>query len=156
MNFQSGYSTPVFGILCDGSTFHFFKFSGGRTRSAEPQFFCGEFPNGAKEQQIPLALRSSNVEVLYSQARALCESLYYVLLLAYNIGLEAHFNRSIDRPKAKGKGRESIPKWQNAVSLSKEALRLALLAETEWQNKEIEKSKGSAEKAVQLITKRYV
>jgi hypothetical protein len=154
MNLQSGYVTPILGILCDGQRYQFFKFSGRRTRSAMPQFFRGEFPDGAREQLIPLVSRGSDIAALYRQSRAVCESLYYILLLGYHTSLEAFYNRSIER--SKGQGRLSTPKWHNAVSLSKEAIRMALLARTQWEEKKIEESKGSAEKAVELIARRYV
>jgi len=103
---------------------------------------------------MPLITRNSNIAALYSQTRALCESIYYVLLLGYQTGLEAFYNRSIERSKAnKGQGRMSTPKWHNALSLSKEATRMALLAHTQWEDKKIELSISSAEKAVELIAK---
>ena len=156
MNFQAGYVTPVLGILCDGLRFQFFKFSGRQTRRAKPQFLCGRFPSGARTQLIPLITPDFDIAAFYRQTRALCESLYYVFLLGYHTGLEAFYNRSIERSKAKGQGRISTPKWQNAVTLSKQAMDMALLARTQWEGKKIEESKGSAEKALELIAKRYV
>jgi len=42
------------------------------------------------------------------------------------------------------------------VFLLKEAIRIALLAWTQWEKKKIEESKGSIEKAVELIAKKDV
>jgi hypothetical protein len=119
-----------------------------------PQIFCGEFPNGKRELQVPLTTSISNIEILCSQTRTICESIYYVLLLGYQTGLKTFYNRSNERSKANGEGRRSTTKWLNALSLSKEATRTALLAHSQWEGKEFDLSNGSAKKAVELIAKR--
>jgi hypothetical protein len=78
------------------------------------------------------------------------------ILNGYQSGLEAYWNQSIEQAKAKGRGRQSTPKWQNATVLAKEATAAARLGRIQWEENNVEESKKSAEMALEYISKRYV
>ena len=138
------------GILCDGNWFYFFKFedgrqAGGRQAGSAPKFFLGKFPNGDLRQ--PIVERNPNdPKEFLRQTRLLCESLYFVFLSGYQAGLEAYWNRSVER--SKHGSRESTPKWLAAKVLAGKALDKAKSAWNLRQENKLEESKVSADRAL--------
>ena len=153
MNFQNGYNVPIMAILCDGSYFYFFKFEDRRQTGSAPQFFLGKFPGGDWRQRIVEANPDNNdPRDFLRQTRLLCESLYYVFLSGYRTGLEAYWNRSVER--SKGTLRESTPKWYVAKVSAGKALEEAKFAWNLRQENKFEESKASAERALQFLVAR--
>jgi hypothetical protein len=150
MNFQNGFNVPIMAILCDGHYFYFFKFEGRRQAGGAPQFFLGKFPDGSWRQPIA-ETNSDDPRDFLRQTRLLCESLYYVFLSGYRSGLEAYWNRSVER--SKGTLRESTPKWHNATVSAGKALEEAKSAWNLRQEDKLE-SKASAERALQFLVTR--
>jgi hypothetical protein len=153
MNFQNGYNVPIMAVLCDGSYFYFFKFENRQQEDKELPFSLGTFPDG--NWRLSIAETDSDDPVYFvRRTRLLCESLYYTFLSGYRSGLEAYWNRSMERSKSKGTLRESTPKWQNAKLLAGQALEEAKSAWNLRQDNQLEESKASAESALRYLKKR--
>jgi hypothetical protein len=154
MNFQDGFNVPIMAILCDGSYFYFFKFEDRRQTGSVPQFFLGKLPDGDWRQRIAEANpdKLNDPRDFLRQTRLLCESLYYVFLSGYRSGLEAYWNRSVER--SKDAFRESTPMWHNAKVSAGKALEEAKSAWNLRQENKLEESKTSAERAHQLLLAR--
>jgi len=151
MNFQNGFHVPIMAVLCDGNSFYFFKFVNRRqTRSADPQIFLGKFADGSRKQFILEWSPDTDPEVFISQARLICESLFYVFLSGYQSGLDAYWNRSVERGKKQGRKRTSTPGWHKAKVLAGEALKVATSA-WDQRREDKEESRKSAERAFQLL-----
>jgi hypothetical protein len=151
MNFQNGFNMPIMAILCDGYYFYFFKFEDRRQAGGVPQFFLGNFPDGSWRQPIA-ETNSDDPQDFLRQTRLLCESLYYVFLSGYRSGLEAYWTRSVER--SKGALRESTPKWHNATVSAGKALEEAKSAWNLRQEKKLEESNASAQRALQFLVTR--
>jgi hypothetical protein len=139
---------PIMGILCDGNWFYFFKFEDGRQAGSAPKFFLGKFPNGDWRQRI-VERNPNDPKEFLRQTRLLCESLYFVFLSGYQAGLEAYWNRSVER--SKNVSRESTPKWLAAKVLAGKALDEAKSAWNLRQENKLEESKVSADRALQFL-----
>jgi hypothetical protein len=159
MNYQNGYHLPIMAILCDGKRFYFFQLLDQRPANAFPQVLLGEFANdhrGISIDDIELNPSINDPRTFYWRLRRTCDSLYYVFLSGYQSGLEAYWNRSVERGKAQGKGRDSTPGCHKAIVQARKALKEAMSAwNLFYDGKRIE-SKNSAERAVQFLTGRYV
>jgi hypothetical protein len=151
MNCQGRYNVPIMAILCDGSHFHFFKFVDGRPAGNAPQFFSGKFPDGSLRQRIA-EMNPDDPRDFLRQTRLLCESLYFVFLSGYQAGFEAYWNRSVKRSKETL--RESTPKWHVAKVSAEKALEEAKSAWNLRQEKKLEESNASAQRALQFLVTR--
>jgi len=143
-------------ILCDGSWFYFFNFVDGRPAGNAQQFFLGKFPDGSWRQCI-VEMNSDDpddddAKDFLRQTRLLCESLYFVFLSGYQAGLEAYWNRSMER--SKDAFRESTPKWHVAKGLAEKALEEAKSAWNLRQEDKYEESEVSADRALQFLVAR--
>jgi len=130
-----------------------------RRNNKLPQLFRGVFANGDQVVQIDHGIEqlpSMDYRAYVRQVRRTCDALYYVFLRGYTTGLEAYWNRSVERGKSQGEGRESTPGWYNATVMAKRALGEAVSAWNLHQEGELEESKVSAEKALQFLIERYV
>jgi hypothetical protein len=156
MNYQDGFSVPIWAILCDGKTFSFFRFVGRPLSGhAKPIFSLGQFADGTQVEPIfELAPGINPVEFIL-RSRRLCESLFYVFLDGYRSGLEAYWVRSLERSRSEHRGRESTPMWQNAKTLAGEAIEEAKAAWIQWQENKVEESRTSAKNALDLLAQRY-
>ena len=145
---------PIMAILCDGSYFYFFKFEHRRQAGGAPQFFLGRFPDGDWRQRIAEANpdKPNDPRDFLRQTRLLCESLYYVFLSGYRSGLEAYWNRSVER--SKDAFRQSTPRWHNATVSAGKALEEAKSAWNLRQENQLEESNASAERALQFLVAR--
>jgi hypothetical protein len=158
MNYQNGFHVPIMAILCDGKYFYFFKFIDRRHENASLQLSLGKFADGDRRVNIDdIELNpSTDPRTFVRQIRNTCESLYYVFLSGYQSGLEAYWNRSVEKGKAQGEGRQSTPGWHRAKELAREALEEAKSAWNQYHDCELVESKTSAERAVQFLAERYM
>lgn len=99
---------------------------------------------------------ATDLRTFVRQIRNVCDSLYYVFLSGYQSGLEAYWNRSVEKGKVVGKGREATPGWHKAKELAKKALEEATFAWDQYHEGKLAESKISAERAVQALTERYI
>jgi hypothetical protein len=157
VNYQNGFNMPIIAILCDGKQFYFFKFLGrSLTRSAKAQFFLGRSADGSQDEPIYEMAPGTDPVVFIQRFRRLCESIFYVFLDGYRSGLEAYWNRSLERSQSEGKGRGLTPGWHRAKALPETALEEAKAAWTQRQEGRVEESMRSAESALEVLAKRYV
>jgi hypothetical protein len=143
-------------ILCDGTYFYFFKFVDGRPAGNAQQFFLGRFQDGSWRQRIAETKvdnpNDDDAKDFLRQTRLLCESLYFVFLSGYQAGIEAYWNRSMERSKQAN--RESTPKWHIAKLLAERALEEAKSAWNLRQEDKYEESEESANRALQFLATR--
>jgi len=158
MNFQNGFNVPILAILCDGKNFYFFNFVDRRrqTRNTSPQLFLGQFADGDLQQSISELLPSTDLQTFMRQIRRTCESFYYIFLSGYRSGLDAYWNRSLERGKSEGKGRISTPGWHKARILAGKALEEAKSAWNLHQDNKLAESRTSAGRAIQFLAERYL
>ena len=142
-------------ILCDGKEFFFFQFPNERQENASPQIFSGKFANDYATTSIELN-SSTDPQAFYRQIRIICDTLYYVFLSGYQSGLEAYWNRSLERGKAEGKGRDSTPGWLKAKVQAKNALEQAISAWDLYHEGKLTDSIDSAERAAEFLAERYM
>lgn len=155
INHQNGYHLPIMAILCYGEHFYFFRFLDQHQANASPQIFLGEFANGHRKISIDDTelSPSTNPQTFYRRIRNTCESFYYVFLSGYQSGLEAYWNRSVERGKAQGKASYLTLGWYKVKVQAGKALKEARSAwDLCYEGKLIE-SKNSAEKAAQFLAK---
>jgi hypothetical protein len=136
-------------ILCDGSSFDFFKFVDGRLAGNVPQFFLGKFPDGSLRQRIA-QMNPEDPRDFLRQTRLVCESLYFVFLSGYQAGLEAYWDRSVSKETP----RESTPKWHVAKVSAGKALEEAKSAWNLRQEDKYEEAEESAGRALQFLVAR--
>jgi len=144
-------------ILCDGVYFYFFKFEHRRQEGSAPQFFLGRFPNGSWRLHIAEATlddptKPEDSTDFVRRTRLLCESLYFVFLSGYQAGLEAYWNRSLERSKNALGG--SAPKWHVGKISAGKALEEAKSAWNLRQENKFEESEVSADRALQFLVAR--
>jgi len=157
MNLQNGFNVPIMAILCDGTYFYFFKFEDRRQAGSAPQFFIGKFPNNSLRRRIAVTNSDDSDDPddpgdFLRQTRLLCDTLYYVFLNGYRSGLEAYWNRSVER--SKDAFRQSTPRWHNATVSAGKALEEAKSAWNLRQENQLEESNASAERALQFLVAR--
>jgi hypothetical protein len=145
-------------ILCDGKSFIFYRFVNKRPADGSPQFFLGVFPNGNTGISIvDITLQEDvDAEMYYRRLRRICDALYYVFLSGYQSGLEAFWNRSVEKGRAQGKGRLSTPGWNKAKILAQKALEEAVHAWNLYDEGKRKESRKSGERAAQFLAERYV
>ena len=155
MNSQAGFEVPILAILCDGNCFWFYKFD--EKHGKKPRFLQGAFGNNKFEISVPTGVDYLTHPGLFvGQNRVVSEVLYYVFLVGYVAGLEAHWNRSEAAGKAEGQPRPSTPTWHKALDLARKSLKEATRASTLRKNDKVIESQEAADRAHQLLIERYV
>ena len=155
MNSQAGFEVPILAILCDGKSLYFYQFDERPNRT--PRFLKGTFGHRQFEIPVPVGIdNETHPERFVGQNRCVSEVLYYVFLVGYVTGLEAHWSRSVAAGKAKGQARPSTPSWHKALDLARECLKEATRASTLRKNDEVMESREVADRAHQLLIERYM
>jgi len=121
----------IFGILSDGTSFEFFSFNG----SAKPPIFSrGVFrttPISKPHQRITVADYDATSDANFIRSlRPICETIFYLPLLAYKAGVDAYTERYLKNGIEDMRPRESYPSWADAKEHAGEALALAVGAAT--------------------------
>ena len=153
-----GYNVPIMAVLCDGRSFSFYKFVDKGSANEFPQFSVGVFPDGDRRIYIDDISQLVNIDSrrYYRNLRKTCDALYYVFLSGYRSGIDAFWHQSLAHSISQGKGRDSIPKWFEAVVQADCALDEATIAWQLYDEGQLEASKASAERAIQFLAERYV
>src|SRR6266487_3201043 len=135
------------------NTFIFFNFLDRKKTHATPQFSLGKFPDGHWRQAIDEMDPADDPTDFMRQTRLVCESLYYVFLNGYRAGLQAYWNRCVERGKSRGTERQSTPGWHKATVSAAKALEEAKSAWNQRQEEgKLEESKISAKNALQFLS----
>lgn len=155
MNSQAGFEVPILAILCDGKSLQFYKFD--ETHDKKPRFLKGTFGNDQFQVPVPTGTDyKTHPDRFVGQNRYVSEVIYYVFLVGYVTGLEAHWNRSVAAGKAEGQPRPSTPTWHKALDLARESLKEATRAYMLRKNDKVIESQEAADRAHQLLIERYV
>lgn len=154
-NSQKSLVTPIIGVVSDGNSLQFFKFSRAETEERS-SFYLGKFQDGPQRIFIPTGPSHqystrddcSNTPQTVFQIRAVCETLYAILLTAYANGVTAHHSRD------KGEN-EKASKWRDAQLYACNSCREAEFA---WLTKGglVLNSREFARSAFDLLLKRYL
>lgn len=90
----------------------------------------GYFPflgSGAQhDQKLKIReLLGTPAQEFLASVRAVCEAIFYVLLVGYNNALEAYYAKSVQVAAETGIPRNSTPHWIASIGHAKDALRQA-------------------------------
>ncbi|KAN0136971.1 hypothetical protein V8E53_005206, partial [Lactarius tabidus] len=118
---------PVYGILCDGAGFQFFRFN-GRTEANGPfKFAVGVFPSSRHEngQMLPIIdplLGPTSLPFICSLC-PICETIFNILMITYIATMKACREISVSEPnqcELRGPGVPgTLASWDNAIDLAK-------------------------------------
>jgi hypothetical protein len=107
---------PIFGILCDGVSFEFYKYDGSLDT---PTFSKGRLSAGSQEPLVVFPLARLDVKTptqpFIRSLRLVSEIIFDVLLVAYSSSLTAYRNRSMAKTAETGKPRKSLVGWKGAI-----------------------------------------
>lgn len=118
-NAKRGVRGPVYGILCDGNAFEFFRFDGSTKLSS--------FDHGshAFRTRLPLAeLNGPATAPFIADLRPVCEIIFDLMLSGYASSSEVYHKRSEWNSDKEGKPRQSLIKWEQAITRAQEARKL--------------------------------
>ena len=144
-------------VLCDGHSFHFYRFVNKHHAKASPQIFLGVFPDDSNKLDLDNSAEGGlSFESFIRRLRRACDALYYVFLSGYRSGLEAYWKSSVEKGKAQGKARDSTPGWYKATVQANNAIEEAVSAWNLYDGGKLEESEDAAERAAQFLAERYV
>ncbi|KAM6493220.1 hypothetical protein JOM56_011354 [Amanita muscaria] len=122
-NLRFDVSIPIYGILCDGSSFQFFTFDGSTKLY---KFSMGIVPGSRFRVSAGLSLVDFSSEPtarsFIHSLRPICETVFNLLLVGYIASLKMFRDRSASR-------RKSLDGWDKALKFAEEALEKSLDAE---------------------------
>ncbi|KAK2463738.1 hypothetical protein APHAL10511_004231 [Amanita phalloides] len=153
-NSTQNFSVPLFGILWDGTYFHFFKFDG---TSKPPSFLRGafsadpiKFRRGIKLPDLTDADESALPFI--RTVRLISEVVFDLFLSGYVSSIEAFCDQSSVRSAKEGT-RKSLTRWEDGLTSAQQALHHFRDAESKRQGRD----KTGADQAVshaQMLLKR--
>jgi hypothetical protein len=151
-NTRFDISIPIYGILCDGSSFQFFTFDG----STKPyKFSMGVVPGSRFRVSggLPLVDFSSEptARAFIHSLRPICETVFNLLLVAYVASLKVFRDRSASRDEQ----RKSLDGWDQALKFAEEALEKSRDAEVLRQDNLIVDADAATETAFKTLKLRY-
>lgn len=144
---------PIYGILCDGSTFQFFTFDG----TTKPYKFSIGVARGSRFRiagGLPLIDFSSEhtARLFIHSLRPICETVFNLLLVAYVASLKVFRDRSPSRNRQ----RKSLDGWDKALKFAEEALEKSQAAEVLRQDDLIVDADAATEAAFKALRLRYI
>ena len=144
---------PVYGILCDGDTFEFFWFDGS---TKPPSFYYGRDSTVFRTRlQLPDPTQARTPRPFIDALRPICEIIFDLMLRGYMSSLEAYHQSFAKNSAEEGKPRQSLDKWEHAISSARQALELFRDAETKRQNQLIDEANATVLKAMESLKCRY-
>jgi hypothetical protein len=143
----------VYGILCDGDVFEFFLFDGS---TKPPLFYHGCDRTVPRTRlQLPDFTQTATPRPFIDALRPICEIIFDLMLAGYISSLEAYHNRSINNSAKEGKPRQSLDKWDRAISSAHKALEKFRDAEKKRQIQLIDDANAIVQEAVESLKSRY-
>ena len=104
---------PIFGILCDGVSFEFYKYDGSLDTPK------GRLSAGLQEPLVAFPLARLDMKTptqpFIRSLRLVSEIIFDVLLVAYSSSLTAYRNKSISKAVETEKPRKSLGSWDAAI-----------------------------------------
>jgi len=152
-NKKYGFSLPIHGILCNGSSFEFFRFE----RADNPLFLRGCVagdPEHLKRGLLLLDFKKTETPLPFIlDLRRACETVFDIMLCAYISGLQAYHDRSKGRGEKEGSKRLSFDKWDEAIKSAQEALTTFREAEVHRHNGDIDSADRRVQEALCALQK---
>ncbi|EWC46289.1 hypothetical protein DRE_04460 [Drechslerella stenobrocha 248] len=117
-NEKQGFSVPILGILCDGSSFEYFSYDGYSKSFSRGLLVARSTPGSTAIARVTLPPITQATSVEYIRAlRPLCESFYFLLLKGFLAGLEAYIRRARDYGAGDGtRNYGSEGEWELALA----------------------------------------
>ena len=145
---------PIFGVLCDGSTFEFFKF---QEQDNSYTFSRGCIPSDpqAFRRGLPISDPSLGPTLFLKGLRIICETLFDIMLQAYIPSLEPFRDRSVERNKKISAPRKSLTNWEDALQSARSASDKCRKADESRINGRIEDANSIAQQGIQDLTARW-
>ena len=148
-NSQQNFTVPVYGILCNKSSFQFFLFDGS-TKSLS--FFRGAFPGDPLllrwGLELPNFIKTENACPFIRSLRTICETVFDLLLRGYISSVGAYRDRSAKRSSEQSKPSKNLDKWDEALKSANEALGKFRDADVKRQNKDRAGAKEHVQEAL--------
>lgn len=149
-------SSPIYGILCDGNRYEFFRLN----RSTKPAIFSrgiitqgdGQHPFDAEALRIA-DFSGTSASGFIKSLRPVCEAIFSLFLLSYVNGIEAYFQRSLERNQYQPLKSTSV--WASCHALATNALELALAAAAKAADGDIISANETAELALNKLKDRF-
>ena len=147
---------PIFGILCDGVSFEFYKYDGSLDT---PTFSKGRFSAASQEPLVAFPLARLDIKTstqpFIRSLRQVSEIIFDVLLVAYSSSLTAYRSRSISEAAATGKPRKSLGGWEEAFDEANIAQQMFRGGENEREAGHIQEANAHSLEAMRRLTLRY-
>jgi hypothetical protein len=143
----------VYGILCDGDVFEFFWFDGS---TQPPSFYHGCDRTVPRTRlHLPDFTQTATPRPFIDALRPICEIIFDLMLRSYISSLEAYHNRSVNNSAKEGKPRQSLDKWERAISSAHQALEMFRDAEMKRRIQLIDEANAIVKKAMEFLKSRY-
>ena len=151
---------PIYGILCDGTSFEFFCFDS----STKPPTFSRfhDTPACYALSVADLGTDSDTAMNFIASLRPISETIFYFLLLGYTTEIQAQYRQSIKLSESsESLRRESSESttdsdWQKADHLSTQALKLAIAATAEAGDGNYIQADKTAKEALRRLKSRLI
>jgi len=147
-NEKQGFRVAVHGILCDGTTFEFFRFDGTTKPSS---FHHGRDTTVPRTQMQLPNLMAATPGSFIDALRPICEFIFDLMMMAYISSLLAWYMRSVRKSNAEWKLRPSLFKWNQAIKSAQEAQAIFRDAETKRQMQHIDEADALAQQAMESL-----
>lgn len=156
-NEKQGFSVPILGILCDGSSFEFFSYDGYSKTFSRGLLVSKSIPGSTAIARVTLPPITQATGIEYIRAlRPLCESFYFLLLKGFLAGLEAYIRRARDYGSDGSRNYGSEGQWELALAKAVFARNKSVEAGETAMDGHIQKAERLADEAKALLEERYV
>ncbi|KAK6354288.1 hypothetical protein TWF730_008700 [Orbilia blumenaviensis] len=157
-NEKQGFSVPIVGILCDGSSFEYFSYDGYSKSFSRGLLVAKSTPGSTAIARVTLPPITQATGVEYIRAlRPLCESFYFLLLKGFLAGLEAYIRRARDYGAGDGtRNYGSEAEWELALAKAVFARNKSVEAGETAIEGNVQAAEKIAEEARMLLEERYV
>ena len=149
----------MYGILCDGDSFEFFRFIGFNDTSKLPSFERGLRPDDPPNRQRPFRIPDPSdplcIHSFINALRPISEIIFDLLLKGYVTSLQAYHDHSVNASTCGGQPRKSLDKWQQALSAAAKAAQDFGEAEVKRQAGHIDEADKMVDGAMVQLKERY-
>jgi hypothetical protein len=145
---------PVYGVLCDGSVFEFFKFKDDKQTLS---FTRGCFPGDPRvlRKGLPLSNPSLSPDSFIRNLRPICEIIFDLMLQGFTSSLVAFRDRSMTKSKMNNKPRKSLTKWEEALESAHDACKKCREADKEREDGSVSNANALVQEGMDALACRY-
>jgi hypothetical protein len=137
----------VYGILCDGEIFEFFRFDG----STKPPSFNHGCYGPTRTRLVLPDFTDTVMHPFIAALRPICEIIFDLMLTGYVASLEVYHNRSERKSENEGKLRQSLVKCKQAITYAQQARGLFRDAETRRQIGLLDEANAIVQEAMETL-----